>query len=475
MLNSVPTQNIPVATLLWHAGISVDMMYSPGGSGAYSDDAVTAMINNFKYHTNTTLLYKDNYSEDAWANVLKDNLNQKRPMYYHGFGSGGHAFNVDGYQGTNYFHFNWGWSGSYNGYYYLTNLNPGGSNFTNGQGAIVNLYPDTNLYNYPAYCTGQVVLTSMKGTFEDGSGPVIDYQNNADCGWLISPESSSDSIDYITITFNRFSVEPGDVVNIYQGSSTTDSLVASLSGDNLPPAVVVNSSKALITFSSNSTGTKSGWYASYVAHSMVWCNGTTTITDNQGTVSDGSLYFNYKNKSVCRWKILPDNNGPVTFTFTSLKTEPGNDVVKIYDYGTEQLLGEFSGNYSSAGLPGPVTANSGKMFIMFTTNNTVNDQGWEGTFSTYPVGTNDLQYLSNAQIYPNPVKDLLKISLFSEKKQMLQTEILSLEGKSLFHESTRLVTGTNQLQVYVSGIPTGVYILRLTSDQESVTRKVIIE
>jgi len=95
------------------------------------------------------------------------------------------AFNLDGYQGTNYFHFNWGWSGSYNGYFYLNNLNPGGDNFTNGQGAIINLYPDTNNYNYPSYCAGQVVLSTLKGTFEDGSGPVKNYQNNANCGWLI--------------------------------------------------------------------------------------------------------------------------------------------------------------------------------------------------------------------------------------------------------------------------------------------------
>jgi hypothetical protein len=54
---------------------------------------------------------------------LRSELDAGRPIYYHGFGSGGHAFNVDGYQGNDFFHFNWGWSGSYNGYYYLDNLN----------------------------------------------------------------------------------------------------------------------------------------------------------------------------------------------------------------------------------------------------------------------------------------------------------------------------------------------------------------
>jgi len=208
MMNSVYFTDSAVATLIYHAGVAVNMMYSPNGSGAYSEDAAQALISNFKYHPNTTLLQKDNYTETEWDNILMDNLNHQRPMYYDGYGTGGHAFNVDGYQGTNYFHFNWGWSGSFNGYFYLNNLNPGGDDFTNGQGAIVNLYPDTTAYTYPSYCTGQTVRTEMFGTFEDGSG-VKNYQANANCSWLIAPESESDSITSITINFSRFDTEEG--------------------------------------------------------------------------------------------------------------------------------------------------------------------------------------------------------------------------------------------------------------------------
>jgi len=91
MLNAIQTHDTAVATLLWHAGISVDMMYSPSGSGAYSSDAVTALINNFKYHPNSQLVDKINYTEDAWAALMRDNLDHKRPMYYNGYGTGGHC------------------------------------------------------------------------------------------------------------------------------------------------------------------------------------------------------------------------------------------------------------------------------------------------------------------------------------------------------------------------------------------------
>ena len=141
-----------------------------------------------------------------------------------------------------------------NGYFYLDNLDPGGDNFTNGQDAMVNLYPDTINNTYPSYCTGQHVLNALQGTFEDGSGPLDNYQNNDNCSWLINPQSISDSIIKITISFDRFNTEAGnDVVKIYKGASTSDSLVASYSGDSIPPSVTVNSGEALVTFTTNGT------------------------------------------------------------------------------------------------------------------------------------------------------------------------------------------------------------------------------
>ncbi|MDZ4121508.1 MAG: choice-of-anchor J domain-containing protein, partial [Candidatus Cloacimonadaceae bacterium] len=71
-----------------------------------------------------------------------------RPIYYAGSstGSGGHAWVLDGYQGDNHFHMNWGWYGYYNGYYYLNNLNPGTDNFNQGQQAVVGIEPAGGIF-----------------------------------------------------------------------------------------------------------------------------------------------------------------------------------------------------------------------------------------------------------------------------------------------------------------------------------------
>jgi len=64
---------------------------------------------------------KSDFTYAQWVDKITNNIDNKIPLYYDGFGSsGGHAFNLDGYQGSDHFHFNWGWGGAYNGYYYFT-------------------------------------------------------------------------------------------------------------------------------------------------------------------------------------------------------------------------------------------------------------------------------------------------------------------------------------------------------------------
>jgi hypothetical protein len=53
-----------------------------------------------------------------------------------------HAFVYNGYQDSAYYHFNWGWSGSLDGYFYTDNLTPEGSNFNLAQELIINAVPD---------------------------------------------------------------------------------------------------------------------------------------------------------------------------------------------------------------------------------------------------------------------------------------------------------------------------------------------
>ena len=141
--------NDDVASLLYHAGVAVKMDYGVTASSASWRDIPNALSDYFYYSPDMQIVEKSNYSDNEWKILIKQELNNSRPILYFGdnnvkqdIGFSGHAFICDGYQNSDYFHINWGWGGSYDGYFYLDNLTPSGSNYTYSQSAIVGIQPD---------------------------------------------------------------------------------------------------------------------------------------------------------------------------------------------------------------------------------------------------------------------------------------------------------------------------------------------
>ena len=136
-----------VAKLMYHCGVSVDMIYG-SSSGASSSKVPTSLVEYFKYAPSATYKYKDDFTNDQWIALLQSELDEHRPVFYAGryeynvnneTKTGGHAFVCDGYRSDNYFHFNWGWSGSDgngtdNGYWPIGALNPQSDGIGSGHG-----------------------------------------------------------------------------------------------------------------------------------------------------------------------------------------------------------------------------------------------------------------------------------------------------------------------------------------------------
>lgn len=139
-----------VATLMLHCGVSVQMQYGLDESGAYSLDygsgngysAEAAFRNYFGYDPALRGLRRNDYPYPYgtyWQDTIKAELDAGRPVYYAGqSAAGGHAFVCDGYSTDDFFHFNWGWGGMFDGNFRLDALNPG----TGGTGAGDGAYND---------------------------------------------------------------------------------------------------------------------------------------------------------------------------------------------------------------------------------------------------------------------------------------------------------------------------------------------
>lgn len=138
------TQANQVANLMYDMGTVAQCMYHPNGTGAYTEVLLEGLQTYMRFSKKSLLIPRDSYSLSAWNKRMIEEIDGDRPIIYGGYseGSGGHQFVVDGYTTENYFSLNWGWSGYNDGYFLLSNLNPGSYKFNEYQDAIVNLVPD---------------------------------------------------------------------------------------------------------------------------------------------------------------------------------------------------------------------------------------------------------------------------------------------------------------------------------------------
>ena len=129
-----------------------------GGSGTTTFAMAQGLLSYFYYNKNT-MRYKSRsfYSDDDWEDMMYAEVKEKLPVLYAGSTASGtgHAFVLDGYNAdSEKFHVNWGWSGSYNGYFSLTAtpaLTPNGTgigggvageSYTASQAAVIGIKPE---------------------------------------------------------------------------------------------------------------------------------------------------------------------------------------------------------------------------------------------------------------------------------------------------------------------------------------------
>jgi hypothetical protein len=224
------SENDPVAELLFHCAISVNSQFFPYGTGALDLAVKQALVQYFDYSSNTQFFWRDSYAGD-WLALLRTELDQGRPVIYGGADSvtlSGHTLVCDGYQDSTFFHFNWGWNGSYNGYFYLDSLIAGNNYFNFQHDAIVGIEPEINgiIETYPpvnlsSEVEGRDVSLIWDAPELPGTLEFLGYNVRRD-GWVVNPAIVSQQ------SFTDSDVSPGDheytVTSVYIGRESTQSI-----------------------------------------------------------------------------------------------------------------------------------------------------------------------------------------------------------------------------------------------------------
>ncbi|MFM7021852.1 MAG: thiol protease/hemagglutinin PrtT [Flavobacteriales bacterium] len=395
MPNKVTSANSSVATLMYHCGVSVNMDYSPTGSGAYviggaGFNAQTAFKNYFGYKTSIKGLMRGNYTDDQWITMLKSNLDGGKPVLYAGFNTnGGHAFVCDGYDANNFFHFNYGWDGNSDGYYAINGIVSG---FNTNQQALMDIEPVNRTVILGQYAAARITDHVVTGDFDrDGkeddvaafyeyggyntnihvwksSGSTFTYQG--DKGWWNSTGYDASKIVAVLVgDFNR--------------DGFKDDIAAFYDYGNYKTTIHVWTS----TGSSFNAPTTAGWYTN-TTYSAPQIKGRVVCGDfdRDGFKDDIAAFYDYGpySTNIHVWQstgssfVGPTTNGWYSTT-TYAPTNITNRVVSgDFDRdGYEDDIAAFY-NYGAYSTNIHVWQSTGSSFVGPTTN------GWYSTTTYAP-------------------------------------------------------------------------------------------
>ncbi len=455
--------NTEISKLIYHCGVGVDMHYGPDGSGMTNHSAARVLRTYFKFSPETEYLFRDS-TDLNWDSVIVSHLNRRMPLYYAGWSVpdiNGHGFICDGYKtmdSSYYFHFNFGWSGYMDNYYYTNSLYVGSSNFNLAQELIINAYPDTTQYAYPTPqpLTGILTLTADEGTFTDGGTDYGHCPAGMDYLWNIQPDPLN--LENVTLDID-YSLADGDTLYVTNPFVNTFEMrtadTGTLNIDWGTPDLTVH----LITHSASSDGFR----AHYTAHRTVFCSGTKNHTSITGTITDGSGDDTYNNLTNCKFRVLLTGVTATQFHINSLDLETGHDFLHVYD-----------GNINEANLHTTLTGhisdsifvvNSRRVFLVFETDESGTDAGFSIDYAGGFVGI-DEHAAGSLLVYPNPATDKVTVS---HSTPIQHVEIRNAEGRTIYAESPNSET----FEVQTNNWSSGIYIITAQTEDAVLTRKIV--
>lgn len=513
-----------VALLMYHCGVAVDMDFDPSGSGAHTEDVPQAVIDYFRYGAGTYIDYRDNYSRTGWEDKLIEQLDRGLPVVYSGSDSeGGHAFNCDGYNDQRYFHFNWGWSGSYNNYYQIDALNTGNGTFNVSQRVVFDMVPD---YIYEA----------MVPTIETLNASVADANTkNVTVSWTIPSTSESgadlESIESIILKRNGAVIQtynnpqPGETINFEDNVADYGCYIYTIYGVN--NGIPGKSYAQTVLVGPNCT-----WkFVCQTTNFQGWNGGKLQVVGANGVVVD-EITMTSSSPLSERFQ-MPEGTfslnwvaplSPVSSLTISLKNS-ANQNVYSFNGSSSQLSGTlYTGDNDCQGCTPPMgltgeyhyeegefgtllswncdyDPSSYKVYrsdngvdyeVIATVENTqheyfdVVDLGdyfykvtafssscestpamtGEGTDYVYVTVTNLNESAINATIFPNPAKDMLSIQALD----ICEVVVYNIVGQSVY----RYQGLTNSLDVNTSSLEPGVYIVNVTASAGQTSRRIVI-
>ena len=294
--------NSAVATIMSHCGISVEMAYSPGGSGAQVVGGNPSAQYSYKtyFGYNAALikgLMRSSYQDPAWITLLKNDLDKGQPIQYAGVdaSAGGHTWVCDGYDATDNMHLNWGWDGSSNGYFSINNMASGGYNFTSQHHVCIGIVPGT-----PQMATdaGVSSITAPSGTVTSSTvTPLVGLKNFGTAA--------------LTSCTINYKVDAGTVqTHSWTGNLATNSLMTV----SLPVINVTAGAHTFTSYTSNPNGGADG----NTANDQMVSNFTVSVSSGIADLNNQAGFTLFPNPAASFVTIEGSASGNVRYSICNM-------------------------------------------------------------------------------------------------------------------------------------------------------------
>lgn len=427
-----------IATLLFHIGVSVNMNYAPSGSGTQGFSGLDGTISTdnsfyrfFHYKNTLEVKYRNQYDDTTYLDIILQELSLRRPIAFQGvdLAVGGHAFVCDGNDANGYLHFNFGWTGTGDGYYALGAINPGigaqgqlgDYRFNSDNAIIIKIEPDyamrvsDTVLSVARTAGTDSVLFSIDETMD------VDWSVSCNDAWITIENNHFARAGWVRFHFdeNTTGEERQATLRFQQGSNRIEMRVVQGFFDSAsmcPVTVVMESTRG--------NGWQNGAYLSLESPSG-YVYGTATLSSG----SDGSQTI-----------LVPDRE------MRSVWHSGG---------GTDRNI-----NYSLRNQYGETLLNVEYAYTNGGTHTIGNPCGHVGIADPLPSH-------QNLTLSPNPATDYVDLSL---DEPLRLVEVRDLQGRTLLLSQPG---NTTPCRLDLRSLPAGVYMVLAVTDTGTTSRCLI--
>ncbi|XP_077864846.1 cubilin-like [Saccoglossus kowalevskii] len=227
-------------------------------------------------------------------------------------------------------------------------------------------------------------LDTIPGTISSPLYPDYPYPHSSSCIWTIqAPVMTMESGQRIKISFSAFHLERNhDWLIIGNGLIPGSSVIAELTGPEIPKEIITDKLTAWLWFTSDNSVDREGFHLTYTLFTEdvpepKRCGGSYIVKPGHTFILESPNYpQDYSRNERCQWNITTDSGLPMSVVFLDFLTEEHFDWVDIGNGLDPTDVDSRVRHESGSSIPPPFYSSGADIWVTFYTDFTIVERGF---------------------------------------------------------------------------------------------------